>query len=341
MRSPAAKAVPLAQARCHARSMRVLILGGTGWLGHAIAASHLAAGHDVTCLARTAGVPDGASLVRADRDAGVDALEGATGEWDEVVDVTRIPAHATAAAAALAERARHWTLVSTVSVYAAHDEPGADESAALLEPLDDPADYGRAKVAIERTMQRALGERLAIVRPGLIVGPGDPSDRYGSWAARAALAGEEPLLVPASDVAAQVIDVRDLADAIVAIGARGIVGVRNAVGHATTLHALVDELRAAGGHTGPVVHASDADLERLDVQPWAGPRSLALWLPAGYEGHGARANAALLADGAHLRPAAETARDVADDERRRGLDRDRASGIGRADELAVLAALAG
>lgn len=321
--------------------MRVLVLGGTVWLGHAIAAGHVAAGHDVTCVARGTGVPAGATLVQGDRDRGVDALAALTGEWDEVVDVTRIPAHATAAAEALADRARHWTLVSTLSVYRDVDRPGDDESAPLLEPAAEPDDYGRAKVHVEHTMQAAIGDRLLVLRPGLIVGPGDPSDRYGSWAARAALAGDGPLLVPERDVAAQVIDVRDLADAIVDLGTRGVVGVRTAVGPVTTVHALVDELRAAAGHTGPVVLASDADLERLDVQPWAGPRSLALWLPVGYDGHGAHANGALLADGVRLRPSAETARDVVADERRRGLDRARASGIARADELAVLEALAG
>ncbi|SDH21160.1 NAD-dependent epimerase/dehydratase family protein [Agrococcus jejuensis] len=321
--------------------MRVLVLGGTAWLGHAIAAAHLAAGHDVTCVARGAAVPDGATLVQADRDDGADALAALTGEWDEVVDVTRIPAHASAAAQALAERARHWTLVSTVSVHRDVDRVGDDESAPLLEPAAEPDDYGRAKVHVEQTMQQALGARLLVLRPGLIVGPGDPSDRYGSWAARAALAGDDPLLVPERDVAAQVIDVRDLADAVVDLGTRGVVGVRTAVGPVSTLHGLVDEIRAAAGHAGPVVLASDADLERLDVQPWGGPRSLALWLPVGYDGHGSRSNAALLDDGVHLRPTAETARDVVADERERGLERARASGISRADELAVLAALAG
>lgn len=320
--------------------MRVLVLGGTVWLGHAIAAAHLAAGHDVTCVARGTGVPDGATLVQADRDGGADALAALEGEWDEVVDVTRIPAHAMAAADALADTARHWTLVSTVSVYRDVDRPGDDESAPLLEPASDPDDYGRAKVHVERTMRRALGDRLLVLRPGLIVGPGDPSDRYGSWAARAALAGDGPLLVPQRDVAAQVIDVRDLADAIVDLGTRGVLGVRTAVGPVTTVHALVDEIRAAAGHTGDVVQASDADLERLDVQPWGGPRSLALWLPDGYDGHGSHANAALLADGVRLRPTAETARDVVADERARGLERERASGLARVDELAVLAALA-
>lgn len=320
--------------------MRVLVLGGTAWLGHAIAVAHLVAGHDVTCVARGTRVPDGAALVRVDRDGGAAALASLEGEWDEVVDVTRIPAHASAAAEALAERARHWTLVSTVSVYRDVDRPGDDESAPLLDPAADPDDYGRAKVHVEQTMQAALGDRLLVLRPGLIVGPGDPSDRYGSWAARAALAGDGPLLVPERDVAAQVIDVRDLADAIVDLGTRGIVGVRTAVGPVTTVHALVDELRAAAGHTGPAVLACDADLERLDVQPWGGPRSLALWLPAGYDGHGAHANAALLADGVRLRPSTETARDVVADERARGLERERASGLSRADEIAVLAALA-
>lgn len=320
--------------------MRVLVLGGTAWLGHAIAASHLAAGHDVTCAARGTRVPSGATLAQVDRDGGADALAAVSGEWDEVVDVTRIPAHAAAAAQALADRARHWTLVSTVSVYRDVDRPGDDESAPLLEPAFDPDDYGRAKVQVEQTMRTALGDRLLVLRPGLIVGPGDPSDRYGSWAARAALASDGPVLVPERDVAAQVVDVRDLAAAIVDLGARRVVGVRDAVGDVTTMHALVDEIRRAAGHTGPVVLASDADLERLDVQPWGGPRSLALWLPVGHDGLGARANAALLSDGVQLRPSAETARDVVADERARGLERPRASGISRADELAVLAALA-
>ncbi|GAA2174730.1 SDR family oxidoreductase [Agrococcus versicolor] len=323
--------------------MRILVLGGTAWLGHAVAAAHVAAGNDVTCVARGTDVPAGATLVRLDRDDGADALASdptLAGEWDEVVDVTRIPAHATAAAQALAGRARHWTLVSTVSVYADVDRPGADERAALLEPSADPDDYGRAKVHVEQTMHAALGDRLLVLRPGLIVGPGDPSDRFGSWAARAALAGDEPLLVPERDVAAQVVDVRDLVDAIVALGTRGVIGVRDAVGTVTTLHALVDEVRAAAAHAGPIVLASDDELAQHDVQPWGGPRALALWLPVGHEGHGARSNAALLADGIRLRPTAETVRDVVADERDRGLDRARANGIARADEVAVLAAIA-
>lgn len=320
--------------------MRVLVLGGTAWLGHAIARAHLAAGHDVTCLARGVDVPHGAMLVSADRDAGADAFAALDGDWDEVVDVTRTPAHATAAAEALAARARHWTLVSTVSVYRDVDRPGGDESAPLLEPATDPDDYGRAKVHVEQTMRSALGTRLLVLRPGLIVGPGDPTDRFGSWAARAALAGDGPLLVPARDHAAQVIDVRDLADAIVDLGTRAVVGVRTAVGPVATVHALVDDIRAAAGHTGDVVLASDADLERLDVHPWGGPRSLALWLPADHDGLGAHANAALLADGVRLRPTAETVRDVVADERARGLERERANGLSRVDELAVLATLA-
>nr|WP_254678159.1 NAD-dependent epimerase/dehydratase family protein [Agrococcus sp. SGAir0287] len=325
------------------RGVRILVLGGTAWLGRAIATAHLAAGHDVTCVARGSDVPHGAALVRVDRDEGATALarEAALeGSWDEVVDVTSVPSHATAAATVLAPRARHWTLVSTISVYRDADRPGADESARILEPSEDPHDYGRAKVRIEEIVRAALGDRLLVVRPGLIVGPGDPTDRYGSWAARAALAGDAPLLVPARDVAAQVIDVRDLAAAIVELGARGVVGVRDAVGPVSTLRSLVDEIRAAAGHAGAVVEATDAELERLDVQPWGGPRSLALWLPPAAAGLGARSNAALLADGVRLRSTAETARDVVVDERARGLDRARASGLTRADEVAVLAALA-
>ena len=136
----------------------VLILGGTGWLSGAIARRWIAAGVSVTCLARgSRPVPMGAELVVADRAEPDAYAELARRDWDEVVDVSSDPDQVAAAVDALAARARHWSYVSSVSVYASNDEVGADESAALSEPAEPATpepdyDYSRAKAAAEASV---------------------------------------------------------------------------------------------------------------------------------------------------------------------------------------------
>jgi 2'-hydroxyisoflavone reductase len=189
---------------------RILVLGGTAWLGHEIARAALDDGAEVVCLARgeSGAVPAGVRLVTADRTA-PGAYDALTGEWDDVVELSHDLGLVVPALEALAGRARHWTLVSTVSVYATNDEPGADESAAVVDPVD-LTDYGQAKVAAERATAEHVGDRLLVARPGLIVGPGDPSDRFGYWPAR--LDHDGPVLAPtAAGRFVQVIDVADLA----------------------------------------------------------------------------------------------------------------------------------
>lgn len=169
--------------------MRLLILGGTAWLGRHVAATALAAGHQVTCLARgTSGAPpDGATLVRGDRDADDAYAQVRNAAWDAVVDVSRQPGQVRRAAQTLGRTCGTYVFVSTVSVYADHSRPGEDESAALLPALDadvmvDMGAYGSAKVACERHVLEAVGaDRALIARPGLIGGPGDTSDRTGYW----------------------------------------------------------------------------------------------------------------------------------------------------------------
>ena len=318
----------------------VLILGGTGWLSGHIARAWRDAGASVTCLARgSRPAPDGTRLVPGDRDdPGVyDAL--AATEWDAVVDVSSRAAHVEAAVRALGVTAAHWTYVSTVSVYAAADRPGADESAALLEParFGDAYDYGREKVAAEASV-RAGVERAAIVRPGLIVGPGDPTDRFGYWVSRFALAGDGPVLVPdAPDARAQVIDVADAADFVVTAGRERWTGVADAVGDSIPLAGMLATARGIAGHTGPLVAVDPARLASLGVAHWMGARSLPLWLPDDLPGFATRSHAAYTGAGGRLRPLADTMARVLADERRRGLDRPRAAGLTRADELAVLA----
>lgn len=319
----------------------VLILGGTGWLSGRVAEEWLARGDAVVCLARGGRpAPNGARLVMGDRDDpnAYDAVSGR--EWDEVVDVSANVGHVEAAVKALADSARHWTYVSTVSVYAANDQPGADESAEVVAPAtgEDEPDYGQAKAAAEASVWAAMGDRAAIVRPGLIAGTGDTTDRFGYWIARFARHDAGDVLVPeAHGRAVQVIDVDDLARFLVHGGSTGWVGTANAVGDSLSLEQFLGEARDIAAHTGALVTASDEFLTAHDVVHWSGPRSLPLWLPREMTGFAARSNAVYVRVDGRLAPMKETLTRVLIDERSRGLDRSRRAGLSRADELEILA----
>ena len=177
---------------------------------------------------------------------------------------------------------------------------GADETAALHEPAvpGEEYDYGRAKSAAEAAVRAGLGDRAAIVRPGLIVGPGDPTDRFGYWVGRFALAGAEAVLAPILEgLSAQVIDVDDLAEFIVDRGAERWHGVANVIGDTIPLGELLQLAREIAGHTGDLVEADDDWLTAHEVAHWAGPRSLPLWLPRDMPGFATRSIAAYRAAG--------------------------------------------
>ncbi len=326
----------------------LLVLGGTAWLGREVARAALERGHRVTCLARgeAGAVAPGAVLVTADRaqPGAYDAVLGR--DWDAVVDVSWQPAQVSEAVIAVGPRAAHWTYVSSCSVYAAHDTPGADEDAPLLAALADdvPATgdtYGEAKVACEAAVTSRVGDRALLARAGLIGGPGDASDRYGYWVSRFALAGDGAVLVPdADDQPTQTVDVRDLAAWLVCAGEAGTTGPVNCVGERQRLGDLLSAAHTVAGGRARRVAASAQWLQDNDVTGWAGPRSLPLWLPwADHGGFGARADARALRSGLTRRPVDQTLADTLADERRRGLGRERAAGLGRDDELSLLAAL--
>lgn len=326
---------------------RILVLGGTAWLGREVAREAVCRGHEVTCLARgeSGSVPDDVRWVRVDRSCpgAYDEVSGTS--WDEVVDVSWQPGLVRSAVAALAERAGHWTYVSSCSVYADHSRPGVDESAALLPALDtDEADresYGEAKVACEQAVVASLGDRALLARAGLIGGPGDASDRYGYWVGRFALAGAEPVLVPDSpEQPTQTIDVRDLAAWLVLAGERGASGPVNAVGEQQPLGYLLATAAEVAGHIGGLDAAESSWLLEHDVNEWAGPRSLPLWIAAPtHAGFGARSDVRALALGLARRPAEQTLVDTLAFERELGLDRERQAGLSRADELELIEAL--
>lgn len=314
------------------------MLGGTGWLGRQIAHRVVGEGVEVVCLARgeSGEAPDGVRHIRVDRMSS-NAYDEVEGDWDEVIELAYDADLVQPALDALASRAAHWTLISSVSVYSANDEPYADESAPLVEP-QDLSEYPDAKVAAERSSAAVLGDRLLVVRPGLIVGAGDPSDRFGYWLARLSRSG--PALVPETKTRfVQVIDVEDLATWIIRAGQEGTTGAINAVGEVHEMQNFFDAAVEVTGYTGGLFTFADEDLVGQGVNYWAGPRSLPLWLPEEATGFAQRSGSAYLSSGGTLSPLRETLSRVLEDEVSRGVSRERRSGLTAIDETAVLRAL--
>jgi 2'-hydroxyisoflavone reductase len=320
--------------------MRLLILGGTQFLGRAIATAAHAAGHGVICAARgvTGAVADGVRFVHLDRDASDDLAPLAGESFDAVVDVSRHPGQVRRAVAALKQRAAHWTFVSTVSVYADNRTPGQRADTAPLRVPTAPRiehsteeTYGAAKVACER----AVGEDAFICRAGLIAGPEDPTGRFTYWPARLARGGD--VLVPAaSDDAVQLIDVRDLARWIVHAAQVGLTGVFDAIGPPARRGDFLAQCAEAVRADCRFAWADRAFLEANDVKRWAGPRSLPLWLPLPeFAGFLTRDTSPAHAAGLTLRPLVDTARDTLRWVRATGGP---ISGLTADEERAVLAA---
>lgn len=373
--------------------MRILVLGGTAWLGGEIVAAALASGHEVTCLARgeSGRVPTGALFISADRDqpdayAGVvpstseprpnpadasssgspsasdpstsesspsessasefsapepSAPEPSAERWDAVIDLSRSLDQVRAAVEALEPHADAHLFVSSTSAYASQSERNADEDAATF-PDPDPATpaadvaYGVAKAAAERAVLAVFGpDRSTLIRPGLIGGPGDPTGRSTYWPTRFARAAEgtstttpvahptdaermpptgpqRPVLAPAvPDLPTALIDVRDLAQYIVTVVERGIRGVFNATSPALPFSEHLAVARQVANHTGPVVEVDESWLLDHGVSPWAGPRSLPLWIDdREWWGMNDRDVARALEAGMQLRPLADTLTDI-------------------------------
>lgn len=326
--------------------MRLLVLGGTRFLSRTVAADAVARGHDVTCAARgTSGaVPDGATLVRVDRDATDGLAPLASQSFDAVVDVATISYPWVAdALRVLAANAGHWTFVSTVNVYADDATRGQTPATGpLLEPLPEaggeivePESYGRIKVASENAVREAMGDRAFVVRPGLITGPADDSDRFGYWPGRFARGGR--VVVPDTpDQPIQQIDVRDLAAWIVTAAEQGVSGTFDGVGPVTTLGEMLRDIAAAVGSAAELVPVDPAVLAGAGVTPWGGPKSLPLWLPSTHFGVVTHDIAPSVAAGLRPRPVGETATAALATEREKGLDRERKAGLSEAEEKEVL-----
>jgi 2'-hydroxyisoflavone reductase len=289
--------------------VRLLVLGGTKFLGRAVVEA--ASAHDVTLFNRgvtNPGLFPDAEHVEGDLTGDLAALRGR--EWDAVVDLdpTQLPRHTRARAEAL--DAGHYVFVSTISVYSDPSAP-LDESAPVLEPPDpepeefDPEQYGGLKVGSERVVQEVFGDRAAIVRPGLIAGPHDPSDRFTYWPRRLAEPG--PVLAPGSpDRPVQLIDARDLGAFLVLAAERRLAGIYNGTGPAEPL--TLGETLARIAPEADLVWVGDQTLLDAGVGPWM---ELPLWLPGDEYAGLMRADVSrAIAAGLTFRPLEETARDT-------------------------------
>jgi 2'-hydroxyisoflavone reductase len=241
--------------------MKLLVIGGTEFVGRAFV-EVAATDHTVTVFHRGRTEPDGlppVEHVHGDRDGGISLLDGRS--FDAVIDTCGyVPRIVADAVTRLADRADRYLFVSTLSVYPDETPPGGDESAETYRsPFPDTEEvtgesYGPLKASCENEVQEAVDGRALLVRPGYIVGPNDPTDRFTAWVRRAAAGGE--MLVPGPrDERVQVIDVRDLGSFMLRLLETGATGVFNAVGpgEPLTMGRFIDAaVRIGGAGTQPV-----------------------------------------------------------------------------------------
>ena len=292
-----------------------MILGGTRFLGRCLVEAALGDDHTVTLFNRGLSDPDlfpEVETIKGDRDGDLSALRGR--RWDAVIDTCGyVPRVVRASAGLLAGAVDHYTFVSSISVYPDNMGPGADEGAPV-EELEDPTveeitgeTYGGLKALCERAAEAEMPGRVLNVRPGLISGPHDPTDRFTYWPRRVATGGE--VLAPdRPELRVQFIDVRDLAGWMVKMSAEQRTGTYNATGPAYELRMgkLLEECEAVGGDA-KIVWVSEEFLEENGVEPFT---ELPLWVPREYAGMLAVDCGKAIAAGLTFRPVSETIRDV-------------------------------
>jgi 2'-hydroxyisoflavone reductase len=296
--------------------VKLLVLGGTKFLGRAAVEAALARGHEVTLFNRGETNPElfpEAEKLRGDRSGDLSALEG--GEWDAVLDPSGyLPAIVRASAEALSDHAGHYLFISSVSAYASLAGPN-DEDGQLAELADMPDDrmledysnYGPLKVLCERAVAQAFGDRHAIVRPGLIVGAHDPTGRFTYWPHRVARGGE--VLAPAPpDRVVQFIDVRDLGPWLVDLSERRATGTYNATHPGRSWGEVLETCREVADGDTAFRWVPDTFLVEHGVGEWM---ELPMWIQSSDEAGIHRADVSrALASGLTFRPLEETVRDT-------------------------------
>jgi len=299
------------------KPMKILILGGTAFLGPQIVEAAQARGHVLTLFNRgktNPGLFPDIEKLHGDRDGDLKSLEGRT--WDAVIDTSGfVPRLVTMSATLLAPNVKQYVFISTISVFGEGLKPGTAEDGPLATMPDESSEevakyYGALKALSEKAADKAMSGRAFIVRPGLIVGPGDKTDRFTYWPVRIAKGGEVLAPGDGSDPV-QYIDVRDLAAFIVIGVERNLIGTYNATGPAKklTMKAMLEGTKKGTGGDAKFTWVSTEFLEKEKVAPWS---DLPVWVPSrnGEEGFTQIGCAKAIAAGLTFRPVAATAKDT-------------------------------
>lgn len=311
--------LPMAKQKA-GKPLEVLVLGGTAFLGPACVELLLARGHKVTLFNRgrtnTHLFPT-LERLEGDRRENHDALRGR--KWDVVLDTSAyFPRAVNDAMDALAGNVGHYVLISTVSVYAAFDQPGMDEDAAVATIEDETLEevtgesYGALKALCEQAAEAKMPGRVTNIRPGLIVGPLDRTDRFTYWPVRVSRGGE--VLAPnAPEQTIQVVDVRDLAAFTVTCMEERVAGVYNATSKPSlfSIGELLETSKKVSGSDARFTWVSAEFLAEHEVAPWS---EMPVWMPAegDYAGFDQIDVSRAMAKGLTFRPLSDTVRDTLD-----------------------------
>lgn len=264
--------------------MKILVIGGTRFLGRHLVNSARARGHEITLFNRGQTNPNLFRKVKryqGDRERDLDELPG---QWDAVIDTCGfVPRIVRISAEALKGRVEKYVFISSISVYSDFTKIGINESDPVGKLEDETVEeitgdtYGPLKALCEKTVQDVYGINSLIIRPGLIVGPHDPTDRFTYWPVRI-LRGGEVLAPDRPDVLTQIIDARDLADFIISLIANDVSGVFNVTGPEAPLSfgMLLDTCKLVSGSDAKFTWAPLEFLNKHNVAPWS---DLPAWLP--------------------------------------------------------------
>jgi len=264
--------------------VKLLIIGGTRFLGRAIVDAALAAGHELTLFNRGQSNPDlyrDVENLVGNRDGELDVLRGRT--WDAVIDTCGyVPRLVHDAAALLADMVAHYTFISTISVYSQNDLVDMDESGPLGVMEDETVEeingetYGPLKVLCEKAATAAMDGRALLVRAGLIVGPYDLSDRFSYWPYRVAQ-GSQVLAPGEADAPVQFVDVRDIAGWTLRATEQRLNGPYNVTGpdYTLTMQTVLETCRDVSGSEATFTWVSDQFLQENEVGEYV---EMPLWV---------------------------------------------------------------
>ena len=297
--------------------MRILVIGGTKFLGRHFVEAALENHHEVTIFHRgqtNTGLFPHVEEILGDRDGQTSLLTART--WDAVVDTCGyVPRVVKQSVETLKALAKQYTFISSISVYPGFPKSGMDESSTVDVLPEEDADsediskyYGPLKALCEQEVTQAFGSHALIIRPGLIVGPNDPTDRFTYWPHRMAEGGE--VLVPGDfSRPVQFIDVRDLARFTLHLIEQEASGIYHATGHPLPFSQLLDVCQAVSERDATLVSVDETFLAQQGVQPWI---ELPLWIgeAAGWPGFMEVSVEKATTHGLQLRPLVETVRDT-------------------------------